>query len=424
MSYPEFLAAFKASCCCYPRRLDPDQQLKIAELSLNRYRKALQGFVAFLISHGYNPFLLDQIDDLVVEYKNHAKLSKSQMDCLIASLEFHYPKIKGHLQWSKQVAVGLAAAHQTHHTVPLISAPARLFGSHIAVKGKPRMGFGIALHQAVGFRPSEMLKLQKQHVLAPTDNIGRFVFRLGANVGTKVKREQVAYLDSRKHPQLAFLLLQLLDACLSDEEMLFPYSYATYNRNIAQVEASLGMNLGITAHSARAGFASEAVASGEPVLVVKEAGRWLSELSFRTYVDVVAAAHVQSMVALAGFRDAMDFVSLHFHEYFSTSAFGAEVHGAQRLDQTVGRHLHTAGDANAWLAYKSANSAAAQQGQPASAFASGTGAQSSTAGPPSVQFAAASGKGGTSSGKGQGKGSSRLLLPRGCRPRPLAQVGA
>ena len=54
------------------------------------------------------------------------------------------------------------------------------------------MGFGLALSQAIAFRPSELRRLEPEHVLVPTACVGAFVIRLGADVGTQVKREQFA----------------------------------------------------------------------------------------------------------------------------------------------------------------------------------------------------------------------------------------
>ena len=42
----------------------------------------------------------------------------------------------------------MAVNHNTKHTVPLISAPAKLFGCHIAHL-RPQLGFAVPLHQAV-----------------------------------------------------------------------------------------------------------------------------------------------------------------------------------------------------------------------------------------------------------------------------------
>ena len=57
------------------------------------------------------------------------------------------------------------------------------------------MAIHAGLQQASGLRPSEGFKLLGIHVLRPVFAHGKFVFRLDASVGTKVKRGQVAYRD-------------------------------------------------------------------------------------------------------------------------------------------------------------------------------------------------------------------------------------
>ena len=42
--------------------------------------------------------------------------------------------------------------------------------------------------------------------MRPENDIGKFIIRLGADVGAKVEREQYAALDSFQHADLAWLL--------------------------------------------------------------------------------------------------------------------------------------------------------------------------------------------------------------------------
>ena len=74
------------------------------------------------------------LDELLVLYKNHAGLTKSNLDYLIAAFDFLCPRMKGALLYVRAVAKGKQAKHDTQHTVPLTSAPARLFGAHLPGK--------------------------------------------------------------------------------------------------------------------------------------------------------------------------------------------------------------------------------------------------------------------------------------------------
>jgi integrase len=333
----------------FPRRLDAGQLARVSNITVVRYQEALSLFHRFLLENKHSPHFLHELDTLLLLYKEKEAVAHNKFVITIASIEFHYPKVKGSLQMAKASAAGDSHLVEVMHTTPLTSMPARLFAIHVS-EFKPRLGLGITLQQATGLRPSELLKLQADHVLVPPGGVGRFVLRLGARIGTKVKREQVGYLDSRKHPTLTFLLLELLAACDDPSELLFPYTYAVYRSALQQTESKLGLRLGITPHSPRAGFATEAMASGiESVQDIRDAGRWLSDSSVRVYVDVVSASSVQAACALAGHREAMSYAFTHFLCYFSTEQFRAEVqHGARGLQaRSNQRSLPTSGDGDA-----------------------------------------------------------------------------
>ena len=306
----------------------------------------------------------------------------------------------------------MTSRHRTKHTVPLVSKPERFFGCHLATRGKFRMGFAVAFQQALGRRPSETLALLPESIMRPERDIGKFVIRLGADVGAKVKREQIAILDSSEHTDLAFLLCRLID-CTAAGQPLFDFSYNQYNKGLSEVEAQLGIALGVTPHSPRAGFASELAAAGVPVAVIKERGRWASEQSFKTYVDVVTAAQVLSMCSLAAFQDGLNFAAKNFLAYFPAEAF-LKNHGSVRLHQGQGnQQVRASGvpfssfaDYHAAQCHSSVSAQAQQQGEPASQFHSrGRGSKAAaTAGSRSERFA-----------KGGGKGKSKLILPKNLR---------
>ena len=71
-------------------------------------------------------------------------------------------------------------------------------------------------------------------------------------------------------------------------------SYGTYSRLIRAAERSYGLDLGWTAHSPRAGFASDGIARGRPAAELQYEGRWRSSDSFLTYVDVITASSINT----------------------------------------------------------------------------------------------------------------------------------
>eukprot|EP00972_Heterocapsa_arctica_P009812 1444059-Heterocapsa_arctica.AAC.1 len=73
----------------------------------------------------------------------------------------------------------------------------------------------------------------------------------------------------------------MADASERAEERLIGYSYENYRRLLHKVEEKLGISVGWTPHSPRAGFASESSAEGCPFVEVRERGRWLADSSLR-----------------------------------------------------------------------------------------------------------------------------------------------
>ena len=64
----------------------------------------------------------------------------------------------------------------------------------------------------------------------------------------------------------------------------------SFNRCMTEAVRIVGLAGHYTAHSARAGFATDAILSGESFSSVREEGRWLSDQSLRVYLDAVAVA--------------------------------------------------------------------------------------------------------------------------------------
>ena len=76
--------------------VDPDVCEAVTPKTLGRYQKAISGFSNLLKTKGLQIHSLDEFDVAAVLYKQHANLSKSEIDYLISSLEFHFPRINRH----------------------------------------------------------------------------------------------------------------------------------------------------------------------------------------------------------------------------------------------------------------------------------------------------------------------------------------
>ena len=95
------------------------------------------------------------------------------------------------------------------------------------------------------------------------------------------------------------------------------------------------IDIRFTAHSPRAGFASERLAQGDDPTAIRTAGRWASEQNFKIYIDIFSAAHISSLVNLAGHRDSMLYCFTNFDKYFPQGVFAlCDVHGSQGARKT------------------------------------------------------------------------------------------
>ena len=219
-------------------------------------------------------------------------------------------------------------------------APAAFLAVHIAARGHPRLGAAVVLQQAMGLRPSEILGIWGQDIILPEDraatNHDSFaVVGLGVRSGTKAKRPQSVLLRA----SVKVALLRWLRHGRACDEVLVGYSYGQYRRLLHKTFEALDLvSLGWSPHSPRAGFASDLVAAGIPIKTIMDLGRWLSESSARTYIDVTASAAILVTFRMRHLAEAMAYACSHLLTFFpDASAFLLEdaavaprpVHGAK-----------------------------------------------------------------------------------------------
>jgi integrase len=315
--------------CCVRRKADVHFDQRVKPKTLEVYKKHLHEFTQWLESLEISPTGAEAWDDALVDFKNDACLSRSKLSTTIAAVEFFFPRFKRQLVYSRAVSQGLTAASPIKHKVPMIKSVGVLFGTHFAGQGRPKMGVGLLLQISVGLRPSELLGLKREHVLIISEGERIMIFRLGALVGTKVRREQSVTLREAEDPVVYELVVRVIMVTLAGA-FLFPYCYHAYNRAFKTVELDLGLKVGFTPHSPRAGFASERIALGEPESQVQRKGRWLMQSSFAVYADVITASQVSTTLHFVGLREAMVYCNAHVLDYFSLAVLGAEVHGRAR----------------------------------------------------------------------------------------------
>jgi hypothetical protein len=323
-----------------PRRLDPHQLDKVKPLTLSIYRKTILPFVLWLQQHKFAPATGDEMDDLIIEYKNELALSKANFELLIAAVEFVLPRFKGSLAWCRAVSKGWSVSHNTKHSTPMGKGPAHLLATHLAAMGHARLGLGMCVQQQQGLRPTEMLSITPSDCLVnEPDGVSissrSVTIRLGKDVGTKAKREQFAIMKQADNPVLFALFLQVI-ARTQPLQKLFPYTYAAYRRLLRKATVSLGLQIAWTPHSPRSGFASEGIASGRSFIEIKEAGRWLSESSFRIYIDLVTSAAISASLSTQGLVPAQAFAVAKLQQFIQPELLGplsdvSEGKGASQL---------------------------------------------------------------------------------------------
>ena len=91
---------------------------------------------------------------------------------------------------------------------------------------------------------------------------------------------------------------------------------AFYRSLMKKVESRLGLSVGWGLHSPRAGFASDSRAEGWAFQEIREAGRWASDSSLRTYLDIVGATNVSVSLRAAGLAEALRAVAEIWPSYF------------------------------------------------------------------------------------------------------------
>ncbi len=227
----------------------------------------------------------------------------------------------------REALKGRASSEPTRHTTPLTTELAWLFGAYKASQGKSTVGAAMIVQQATGLRPSELLALQSDHIFVPRDCNQSITLSLGSVVSTKVKREQFVLVRPGVQ-SLAYALLRSISTTAAEGSRLFPFGYNTYNNAFKACERHYQLEMGFTAHSPRAGFATSHVISGTPVKEIQAAGRWLCESSFQTYVDVVAAAHIRAQVQSTQLQDTYQWVSGRIGQYFGLKNFDVSFKGS------------------------------------------------------------------------------------------------
>ena len=307
-----------------PRFLEPHLRQRVSEKTLKKYRDEILPFSVWPLERQYHPETAEEWDDLLVEYLYcHPALSRAKFSTLVAGVEFFFQRFRNRLSWCHGVLSGWETGAQVRHTVPLGKGVAKLIMVHVVSWGFLRLGIGVILQTETGLRPSELLRLRPEDFLFPEEEGSNLRVRplrigLGIRGGTKVKRAQFVLLDKRCWRLVR--VLRVLKLSTPQGLLVFPESYSTFRLLLRRVEAQLGLSVGWTPHSGRAGYASDSRAEGVPFEEVREQGRWQSDSSLRRYLDIVGASSMGVRLRAAGLAKALEVLATRWTEWVDIEA--------------------------------------------------------------------------------------------------------
>jgi hypothetical protein len=131
-----------------------------------------------------------------------------------------------------------------------------------------------------------------------------------------------------------------------DDTAIIPYSIDRYRRLLKFGEGLLGLSVGWTPHSPRAGFASEGRANGKLFVELREEGRWLHDASLRIYIDQVSTAAIGVSLKQAGLGPAVAWAVARWLDYcpHSSLLLGVIPRGPSRLHRNSANVPHLSSD--------------------------------------------------------------------------------
>ena len=262
--------------------------------TLQAYRKSVGRFLVWCGMMQLPLRTVDDVDDLLVEWQEtDSTVSKSIYAQAICGVEIAVPLARRQLLWARTVLGDWEVIAPVRHHLPLPRALAFLISAALSLLGYGRLAAGLLIQQALGLRPGELLRLRAKDVTLPESTwFGArtdAVLSLGAKRGTKAKRAQAVVLRGQQHPLLLELLRSLVKSTDPGDFLLEGISTDTMNRRLRKVTACLGLS-DYTAHSPRAGFATDEALSGSDFTTTREKMRLVSDASLRNYLDAVATA--------------------------------------------------------------------------------------------------------------------------------------
>jgi hypothetical protein len=291
---------------------------KVTTQTWTVYRQALLGFVVWCASIQRCAADLDEIDELLAEWAELCRPRKQQFVMTVSCIELVLPDCKGNLPWAHAIIAGTAISNPSLHRVPMPEAAMLVLAADLWQCGDRRMAAGLYLQWSKGMRPSEMLKVEHEHVTLPSSStfVGsqHAIVTLGARTGTKLKRPQ-AVIFRAQVDQFAIAFLTWLMATAQPGGCLVGLTYGQYAYRLQKACRKLGLPR-YTPHSPRAGWATHQVLLGRDFVSIREEGRWTVDASLRVYLDVLSSASQQNAPALGQFLERATCIKQNMEAFF------------------------------------------------------------------------------------------------------------
>ncbi|MDA8582913.1 hypothetical protein N9L68_01745 [bacterium] len=326
--------------------LDRHQLCKVRPNTLEVYRKHVAAFHSWYVSQGYSWASLEDLDMLLVLWKNWAGPSKAAFVNALAGVELAWPWAKGSLAWAHMVQAGWSIDAPPQHTLPRPMEIALVFSACWVRSGLRRVGAFHMLQRRRGHRPRESLQLRAGDITFPRADSARtgmeaVVIHFGVRQGTKNRRPEAdVVLPSDQRSQE--ILYWLCDGLSPRDLLAGPFQYGTYRSHMERFATALRM-LPYRPHGPRAGYASECFVRGVPVPEIQAQLRHNDPRSLRTYLDAVSLMNNHVQGDAARWADAAGVVDAHWWEVLNGSAMPwAWIHEASpiSLDSVWSRPRH------------------------------------------------------------------------------------
>ena len=257
------------------------------------YRRALVNFYHWMSRAAKDFSCAADLDNLIVEYLYDMAARPGVAEVTVASLEKIFPRMRRQLHYAHATLRTVRARHARVFTTPMPLVVVVVIAYNWAISGAPRQAAALLVQWLFGLRPSEHLALRGKDLLPEYQAANSGVTRAPACLiqsehMTKAGRPQFSIVLSPWR-RLAGTVIAAIKARTPDNSPITNVpTVSSLTDRLKATSKRLQLSHAYTAHSPRAGWASESRLLGVTFTEIQEAGRWASAESLRQYLDIVS----------------------------------------------------------------------------------------------------------------------------------------